>query len=187
MGATGDGAAPVLYPRLLNKMIGAKFKVIPGYATGGLRLAVENGELDGICGIAWETHMASTPAWILGDKVRFLAQLGLTESKHMRGVPLAIDRIGNKEDRQVFELLGIPQEFGRPYFGPPDVPAERLAALQSAFDATLGDEAFLADAERARQFVDPLSHKEIELLLARAYGAPEAVIRAAAGFVSGAR
>jgi len=109
VGATGDGSTPVMYPKLLNAMLGTKFKVIIGYSTSGMRLAVERGEVEGICGVAWETHMASVPYWITDDKVNFLLQLGLKESPHLRGVPLAIDMIRDPDDRRVFELLAIPQ------------------------------------------------------------------------------
>jgi hypothetical protein len=161
-------------------MIGTKFEIVAGYSTPGLRLAVERGEVQGICGVAWETHMASVPDWIIDQKVNFLLQLGLQESAHLRGVPLAIDLIKDPDDRQVFELLGIPQEFGRPILAPPDVPAERLAALQTGFEETLQDKAYLADAERANQFVDPLSAKEIEALIERAYVAPKDIVARAA-------
>ena len=184
VGATGDGSTPVMYPRLLNAMLGTRFKVIPGYATAGLRMAVENGELQGICGIAWETHMASVPSWILGDKVNFLLQLGLSESTHMKGVPLALELIKKPDDRQVFELLGIPQEFGRPLFGPPDMPADRLAALREAFEKTLVDKDYLADAAKAQQFVDPLSAREIEALIARAYAAPPDILKRASVYAA---
>src|SRR5262245_7506712 len=105
VGATGFGSTPVMFPKLLNFMIGIKFKIGSGYSTPGMRLAVERGEIHGICGVAWETHMASVPHWIIDHKVNFLLQLGLKESVHLRGVPLAIDLIQNQEDRQVFELL----------------------------------------------------------------------------------
>jgi tripartite-type tricarboxylate transporter receptor subunit TctC len=182
MGSTGDSSTPVMYPKLLNTFIGTKFKVITGYSTPGLRMAVEQGEVEGICGIAYETHMASVPSWIIDRKVNFIAQLGLTESAHMKGVPLALDHIQKADERQIFELLGIPQEFGRPYFGPPGVPADRLAVLQSAFEATIRDGAYLADAERAKQFVDPLSAREIEALIARAYAAPPDVVKRASAY-----
>jgi tripartite-type tricarboxylate transporter receptor subunit TctC len=180
VGATGNGSTPVMFPKLLNAMIGTKFKIVAGYSTPGLRLAVESGEVQGICGVAWETHMASVPNWIIDKKVNFLLQLGLKESVHLRGVPLAVDLIKTPEDRQVFELLGIPQEFGRPFLAPPGVPAERLAALQAGFEEMLKDKAYLADAERAKQFVDPLSAQEVEALIRRAYTAPKDIITRAA-------
>jgi tripartite-type tricarboxylate transporter receptor subunit TctC len=180
VGATGFGSTPVMFPKLLNAMIDTRFKIVSGYSTPGLRLAVERGEIQGICGIAWETHMASVPNWIIDKKVNFLLQLGLKESAHLPGVPLAIDLIKSPDDRQVFELLGIPQEFGRPFLAPPDVPAERLAALRAGFEEMLKDKAYLADAERSKQFIDPLSAKEIEALISRAYAAPKDIVARAA-------
>jgi tripartite-type tricarboxylate transporter receptor subunit TctC len=182
VGATGYGSTPVQFPKLLNAMIGTRFRIVSGYSTPGLRLAVERGEVQGICGIAWETHMASVPNWIIEQKVNFLVQLGLKESAHLRGVPLAIEFIKKPEDRQVFELLAIPQEFGRPYLAPPGVPADRLAALQTGFREMLADNAYLADAERAKQFIDSLSAGEIESLVQRAYAAPKEIVARAAAY-----
>jgi tripartite-type tricarboxylate transporter receptor subunit TctC len=184
VGATGFGSTPVMFPKLLNAMLETKFKIVSGYSTPGLRLAVERGEVQGICGIAWETHMASVPNWIIDNKVSFLLQLGLKESAHLRGVPLAIDLIKNPDDRRVFELLGIPQEFGRPFLAPPGVPAERLAALQTAFEEMLRDKAYLADAERAKQFVDPLSAREVEALIRGAYAVPKEIVARAAVYAA---
>ena len=180
VGATGADSTPNIFPRLLNAMMGTKFKVIDGYTTPDLRLAVERGEIEGLCGIAWETHMASVPQWIIDKKVNFLLQLGLSASPHLPGVPLAIDLIAKPEDREVWELLVIPQEFGRPFAAPPGVPADRLAALQKAFDATMKDPAYRADTEKTKQFVDPLGAAEIAALVARAYAAPKPIIERAA-------
>jgi len=180
VGATGYGSTPVTFPKLLNAMLDTKFKIVAGYSTPGLRLAVERGEIQGICGLAWETIMSTTPYWVNDSKVNFLLQLGLKESPHLRGVPLAIDLIENPDDRQVFELLGITQEFGRPLLAPPGLPAERLNALQTAFEATMADQDYLADAAKANQFVDPLSAKEIDDLIDRAYAAPKDIVTRAA-------
>jgi tripartite-type tricarboxylate transporter receptor subunit TctC len=180
VGATGYGSTPVTFPKLLNATLDTKFKIVPGYSTPGLRLAVERGEIQGICGIAWETLMSTVANWIIDNKVNFLLQLGLKESSHLRGVPLAIDLIQNPDDRQVFELLGITQEFGRPFLAPPGVPAERLQALQTAFEATMEDKDYLADAVRANQFVDPLSAKEIDDFIGRAYAVPKDIVARAA-------
>ncbi len=74
VGATAPNATPTIFPKLLNQFVGTKFKVVTGYSTKGLRLALERGEIQGICGLAWETHMAATPQWILDKKINFLAQ-----------------------------------------------------------------------------------------------------------------
>jgi tripartite-type tricarboxylate transporter receptor subunit TctC len=180
VGATGADSTPNIFPKLLNAMAGTKFKIIEGYTTPDLRLAVERGEIEGLCGIAWETHMASVPEWIIDKKVNFLLQLGLEKSSHLPGVPLAIDMIKNADDRKVWELLVIPQEFGRPFVAPPDLPAARIGALRTAFDAVMKDTQYLADADKTKQFVDPLNAKEIEALIARAYAEPKEIVTRAA-------
>ena len=96
------------------------------------------------------------------------------------GVALAIDLLPDPDDRRVFELLAIPQEFGRPIVAPPQVPADRLGALRVAFDETMNDKNYLADLKRSHQFSNPLSANEIISLVARAYAARERVrVRAA--------
>ena len=182
MGATGDGSTPVMFPRLLNAMVGTKFKVISGYSTSGMRMAVESGEAEGICGVAWETHMASVPGWILDKKVNFLAQLGLSESVHLKGVPLAIDMIKGAADRDIYKLLVIPQEFGRPFLLPPEIAPERLQALQKAFSDTLEDQTYRADAKRAGQFIDALTPAAAKALVSQAYAAPREILARAAEY-----
>lgn len=184
VGATGEGSTPVMFPKLLNAMIGTKFKVVTGYSTPGMRLAVESGEVQGICGVAWETHMASVPSWIIDNKVNFLLQLGLEESARLKGVPLALNMIEKPEDRAVFELLAIPQEFGRPLLTPPGLPPDRLAALQKAFDETLADPDYQADAARAAQFPDATSSSGVRNLIAKAYAAPKAVLSRSAEYAA---
>jgi hypothetical protein len=124
--------------------------------------------------------MASVPHWIIDHQVNFLLQLGLEESPHLPGVPLAINLIKDPDDRKVWELLVIPQEFGRPFVAPPGLPADRLSALRTAFEETLKDPAYLADAEKTKQFVDPLTGPEIEALIKRAYAEPAEVVKRAA-------
>ncbi|MGE3644563.1 MAG: Bug family tripartite tricarboxylate transporter substrate binding protein [Beijerinckiaceae bacterium] len=184
MGATGNGANPVIFSKLMNAFVGTKFKIITGYTTPGLRLAIEKGEVDGVCGIAWETHMAATPHWIVDKKVTFIAQFGLQESPELKGVPMAINLIANPDERKVFELLAIQQEFGRPIMAPPEVSADRLSVLQRAFLATLKDPAYLADAKRSKQFVNPLTAAEAHALVERAYATPKRLVEKAAAFTA---
>jgi ABC-type phosphate/phosphonate transport system substrate-binding protein len=124
--------------------------------------------------------MASVPSWIIDKKVNFLLQLGLEKSSHLPGVPLAIDMIKNPDDRKVWELLVIPQEFGRPFVAPPKVPAAQIEALRTAFAETMKDKAYLGDVEKTKQFVDPLDAREIEALVKRAYAEPREIVKRAA-------
>lgn len=180
-GATGNSAT---VPRILNDALGTKIKVITGYSTSGQRLALERGEVEGICGLGYSTLAASNPEWITKHEINILAQVGLhPDMKNMPKVPMVLDYIKDPKKKQVMELLLIRQEWGRPILTPPGVPADRLKALQAAFEATIKDPQFLNDAARAKLEVDPLSAPEIADLLHRAYSYPKDVVQAAAKLV----
>ena len=178
-GTTAPNATPATYPFLLNSVLGTKFKIVGGYSSGGLRLALEQGEVDSICGMAIQTHMAVSPQWFEKKLVNVVVQFGLEKHKDLPDVPLAIDLLKG-EDREVLDLILIPHEFGRPFVAPPRIPADRRDALRAAFEGVLKDAAFLADSGKAKQSLDPLSGPQIEALIQRAYKAsPSSVQRAA--------
>jgi tripartite-type tricarboxylate transporter receptor subunit TctC len=185
---TVAGAGPtsntVIVPNVLNALAGTKFKVVPGYEPGaGMNLAVERGEVEGVCGLSWSTIKASRPDWILGDKLHVLVQMAFDRLPELPNVPSALDLVSDSAARQVLELILSRQEMGRPLAAPPGVPAERVAALRAAFDATMRDGEFLAEAQRLRMELDPLTANEIGQILGRAYGAPTEVVRRAAALV----
>jgi tripartite-type tricarboxylate transporter receptor subunit TctC len=179
--ATSNSA---IMPRVLNALIGTRFKVISGYDPGsGLTLALESGETEGICGLSWSTMKASRPHWISDHKLNVILQVGLTRLAELPGVPSALDLITDPAAKRVLELILIRQEFGRPLAAPPGVPPERLAVLRAAFDATMTDPGFLAEAAQEQLEIDPLHAAEIDRLLAGAYATPPAVVRAAAELI----
>jgi hypothetical protein len=98
-------------------------------------------------------------------------------------VPNVLELLSSPFDREVLELILVRQEMGRPFAAPPNVPAERMAILRGAFEATLKDPAFLTDAARLQMDIDPLTGPQIEALLAKAYSAPRDVVAAAARLV----
>ena len=182
----GAGATSntVIVPKMLNALIGTKFKVIAGYEPGqGDAIAVEAGEVDGVCGLAWSTIKASRSGWLEAGKMHVLVQMALEKLPELPNTPAVLDLVTDPAARQVLELILIRQEMGRPYALPPDVPADRVRALRRAFDATMKDADFLAEATRAKMDIDPLSGERIEQLLARAHGAPRDVIARAAELV----
>lgn len=182
VGATGLNATPAIFSNVMNTLFKTRFKIISGYSTNEVRFAMERGETEGICGMAWQTYKAIAPAWVADGKIRPIVQLGLVVNKDLKDVPLAIDLLKDEADRKVFELTVLPQEFGRPFMAPPDVPADRAAAMQKAFSEVLVDPAFLADAAKIRLSLDPLTGAEIKALLDRAYAAPADVIERASKF-----
>ena len=182
VGATGVNATPAIFSNLMNTLFGTRFKVISGYTTNEMRFALERGETEGICGLAWQTYKAVQPGWIENKQIRPIAQMGLVKNKDLPDTPLAIDLLKDPADRKVFELVVLPQEFGRPFIAPPGIPADRAAAMIKAFSETLTDPAFLADAAKIRLSLDPLTGEEIMRLLDEAHGAPKDVIERAAKF-----
>src|SRR5947199_1364644 len=182
--AAGATSNTAIVPRTLNALLGTKFKVIAGYDTGaGLTLSVERGEAEGVCGLSWSTIKASRPHWIRDRLLNMIVQMGLTKLAELPDVPSALELVGDRESRQVLELILIRQEAGRPFAAPPDVPADPLAALRRAFAATLDDPEFRADAGKAQLEIEPLTAGEIERLLAAAYGAPKPIVQKAAALV----
>jgi len=182
--AAGATSNTAIVPKALNALIGTRFKVIAGYDTGaGLTLAIERGEAEGICGLSWSTMKASRPHWIKEKLLHVLVQMGLAKLAELPDVPSALELVTDPESKSVLELILIRQEAGRPFAAPPGVPLDRLAALRRAFDVTLDDPEFRADADKAQLEIEPLTAAEIERLLAEAYGTPSPIVRKAAALV----
>jgi tripartite-type tricarboxylate transporter receptor subunit TctC len=182
--ASGAGGNSSIMPKILNQFLGTKFKVIGGYTEGsGTTLALERGEVDGVCGLSYSTLKTMHPDWFRDRKVNIIVQIGLEKQRDLPDVPNALDLVANPEDKQVLQLILARQEMGRPFAMPPGVPADRVAILRAAFEATLKDPAFLADAEKLQMEVDPLTGAEIEALLKTAYAAPREIVQRAAQLV----
>ncbi len=176
-GATGNSA---IMPKIINRFLHTKFKVIGGYTEGsGVALALERGEVDGVCGMSYSTLKTTHPDWFRDHRVNVILQIGLNKLKELPNVPSVLDLVSG-HDRDVLELILIRQEMGRPFALPPGVSADRIAALRRAFDATLKDPGFTAEAQKLNLELDPLTGEEIAGLLQKAYGAPKAVIAEAA-------
>jgi tripartite-type tricarboxylate transporter receptor subunit TctC len=177
-GATGNSA---IMPKIANQLLGTKFKVIGGYAEGaGQTLALERGEVDGICGLSYSTLKASRPDWFRDGKLNVILQIGLQKLKELPNVPSAIDLVSDPDNRRVLELILIRQEMGRPFALPPGTPADRIAVMRQAFDATMKDPDFLAEAAKLQLEIDPLTGAQISDLLKRAYSAPTPIVARAA-------
>jgi tripartite-type tricarboxylate transporter receptor subunit TctC len=177
-GATGNSA---IIPKMVNQFLGTKFKVIGGYEAGsGVTLALERGEVDGVCGLSYSTLKATHDDWFRDHKINIILQIGLHKIRDLPNVPNLIDLVPNARAKQVLQLILIRQEMGRPFALPPGVPAERVAILRKAFAQTLKDPAFLAEAAKEQLEIDPLSGAEIDALLKTAYSAPKDVVAEAA-------
>jgi tripartite-type tricarboxylate transporter receptor subunit TctC len=182
--AAGATSNTAIVPKMLNALIGTKFKVIAGYDPGsGLTMAVEGGEAEGICGLSWSTMKASRPRWIKDNLLNVIVQMGLSKLRDLPGVPSALDLVGDPESKRVMELILIRQEAGRPFAAPPVTPADRVAALRQAFDETLADPGLIAEAEKMQLEIEPMTGDAIEKMLTKAYAAPKAIVERAAELV----
>jgi tripartite-type tricarboxylate transporter receptor subunit TctC len=182
----GAGAASntAVVPRIINELLGTRFNVVAGYdPAGGLTMAVESGEAEGICGLSWSTIKASRPDWLAGKKLNVILQMSMEKLPELMDVPSALDLVTDPARKRVLELILIRQETGRPLATAPGSPPDRLAALRKAFEATMKDPEFLADAERNQMEIEPLTGVGIEAFLDKAYAAPADVIAQAAALV----
>ena len=172
VGAQAPGSTQYDYPVLARELFGMKFKVITGYeATPKIHLAMERGEVHGTWA-NWSTLKAIAANWLEEKKIRILAQWALKKHPEMASVPLFLDQAKTEADRQALTLALARLEFGRPFFMPPNVPPERVSAIRRAFDATMKDKEFLADAEKLKIEVDPLSGEEVASLVGQLYRTP---------------
>jgi hypothetical protein len=161
---------------LSNNLLGTKFKVVHGYAGATeVDLAVENGEVQGEAGKDWTTLTSTRPQWIRDKKVNILVQMGMKPHPDIKGVPMAIELAKSPQDRQVMEVVFAKFGMSRPFMVPPELPAERLAILRSAFDTTVKDPAFLDEAKRLGMEINPVSGTDVEALVTRIMNTPPAL------------
>ena len=173
MGATGSSTSSQ-YPRLMNALLGTKFKVILGYpGANDINLAMERGEVAGKGSDSWAAWKATRPDWLRDKKINILVQIGLTKNPEMGDTPLLMDLAKNDEDRQVMKLLSTSVVIGRPIFAGPGVPAERVTVLRRAFDAMVRDADFIREAREAKMDLDPVSGEELQKLVGEIVATPK--------------
>jgi tripartite-type tricarboxylate transporter receptor subunit TctC len=177
VGNTGEGADGTFMATMVRELLGARVRAIRGYPGGSeIYLAMERGEVDGMCGLAWSTIKTTRPQWVQQRWVNVLLQLGLRKHPDLPDVPFVMDLARNAEERALLRLILLRGAFGRPYVAPPGTPPDRVALLRAAFTATMADPRFLAEAERMRAEISPVPAATLNALIAEAYAAPPARI-----------
>ncbi len=177
VGGTGSGADSVTYPLLLNNLLGTKLKIIAGYPGGeDINIAMERGEITGRPSPSWSSLQSGKPEWIKSKKIIPLVQLSLSKHPDLPDVPTVLEVVKDPTHRQVFELFFARQEMGRPFIAPPELAADRLAALRGAFMATMKDARFLALARKQDLEIMPITGEEMETILRRIYATPRDVL-----------
>ncbi len=177
VGATDPGGDTYFYPTALNRLLGAKFKLIGGYAgPEPIALAMERGEVQGSGSWSWSNIPFAHPQWLAENKVRILLQLGVDKHPDLQNVPLAVEYAKTEEQRQVLSILMGMKKFSYPFFVPPGVPDDRFAALATAFEETMRDEDFLADSKFQGRGIGMASGMEVAAAYRAAYALPQSVI-----------
>ena len=175
-GAQAPGTTQYDYPSLANAVFNYKFKVVTGYkSTQDIHLAMERGEIHGNGATNWTTLLALNGDWVKEKKVNAIAQWAFKKHRDLPNVPLVLELAKNDQDRAALELAIARLEYGRPFFVPPGVPADRVQALRRAFDATMKDKDFLADSAKAKLEIDALTGEQMQEVIARVLRTPEPV------------
>lgn len=186
LGAVGLGTTGVDMPVLANALFGFRFKVIPGYkGSPDIRLAMERGEVHGYGGETWSSVRGEMKSLLDDRKVRVVLQYGFARHPELADVPLLIDFAQSDSDRQALQLLMARQEFGRPFMGPPGIPPERLNALRRAFDASMIDKEFVAEAEKLGLEISPLTGEQVGALVDKLAATPRDIVQRVGKLLAG--
>ena len=179
LGGTGVGSSIVIYPIVMNNLLGAKFKIVLGYkSVAEIDVAMERGEVQARTG-SYTALRDERPDWIRDKKVTFVAQIGAVRDKALPDVPLMTELAKTDEHRQIMRLISSPIALGRPFLAPPDVPPEIVTILRTAFQATLRDEQFLKEAAKLELDIDPISGDDIARIVRETSSAPRSILDAA--------
>jgi tripartite-type tricarboxylate transporter receptor subunit TctC len=174
---TGAGSETDTWPVFLNDILGTKFKVVTGYlGSQETILAIERGEAHGRCGLSLSSLKSAKPDWLRDKKINVLVQIALEKSPELPDTPLIYDLVSKPEDRQMLDLLVGPTAMARPFVGPPGLPEDKATLLRRAFDATMKDPEFLADAAKIQADVQPTTGEDAQKLVSRIYATPRPVI-----------
>ena len=177
VGGQGSGSDPDVFAIVMRNVFGVKLRLVTGYpGTAELTLAIERGEVDGRCGWSYSSIKQQHPDWVAKHQVNILVQLALAKSPEMPDVPLITEFAKTDRQRQILHLVFSRQSMARPFLAPPGIPADRKQALRTAFDETMRDPAFLADAKKRGLEVNPVSGAEIDKLIEQLYQTPPDII-----------
>jgi len=177
LGGQGPSSEPDIFANLYKNVFGAKIKLVAGYpGTNEITLAMERGEVEGLCGLSWSTLKTRHAQWMKDKKINIIVQAAFKKEAEMANVPLIVDLTKDIEKLQILKLFLAAQEMARPFAAPPGIPEDRKAALVAAFGATMKDPEFLAEAAKLNLDVNPVDGKAIDKLLAELYATPKDVL-----------
>ncbi|MCC6886962.1 MAG: hypothetical protein IT536_00275 [Hyphomicrobiales bacterium] len=181
-GAVSPNESTHDYAYLLRRTAGARYKIVAGYTgTTQIGLAMERAEVVGTCGWDWASVKSQRGDWLRDKKLNVLLQIALERNDELTrmGVPHVWDYVKDDQDRQIVELVIAQQVFQRSFIVAAEIPAPALSILRTAFDATMADPAFLAEAAKLRIDIAPLSGGKVQSVVQRLHATPHAIVQAA--------
>jgi hypothetical protein len=177
MGGTGAGSYTIIYPSIMNSLLGTRFKLVTGYqSTAEIGLAMERGEIEGRAGNNFNSLKAESAEWLKTGKIVLITQIGLERDPEYPDLPLLTDLARSDEDRQILKLFSTDVVIGRPFVTSPGVPAERVALLRKAFDEMMMDPAYLDDSKKAALDVTPVGGAKIQTMVADLVHTPADIV-----------
>ena len=176
-GGEGTDSDPDIFVKLYKNVFGAKLKLATGFpGTTDIGLAMQRGEVQGLCGISWSTIKAQHGDWLRDKKINVLLQASPEKDPELPNVPTADEFAKTPEQKQILDFVQASQVMARPLAAPPGIPEDRKAILRAAFEATMKDPALIADAKRIGVDIKPVTGAEIDRLVAGLYATPKDVI-----------
>jgi tripartite-type tricarboxylate transporter receptor subunit TctC len=186
VGATGTASGSYLYPYALNQLAGTKFKIVTGYPGGNdVNLAMERGEVGGRGSNSWASWKATRPQWLAEKKIVILVQVGLKRNPELPDIPTMQDLGKNDLDKRVLTFISVDTAISRPLVTNGGVPRERVEALRRAFDATMKDPEFLAEAEKSQTDISPMTGEEAQKIAESTIATPADVLARANALIEG--
>src|SRR5258706_4050495 len=177
VGGTGGTADTNQFPKAISGVLGAKIKLVSGYPGGAdIDLAMERGEVDGRCGWSWSSIVSTRKQWLDNGSIRVVVQLALHKHADLPDVPLIMDYAKTAEQKEMLRLIFVRGALGCPFLAPPGIPANRAEILRRAFDATMQDANFLAEAKKSNIEIAPIGGRELQTLVADIYRTPANVV-----------
>lgn len=186
VGATGIASGSYLYPHALNTLVGTKFKIVTGYPGGNdINLAMERGEVGGRGSNSWASWKSTRPQWLAEKKIYILVQVGVRRNPELPDIPTLQELAHNDLDAQVLTFISADTAISRPFVTNAGVPRERVEALRRAFDATMKDPDFLAEAAKTKTDISPMTGEEAQRIAAATIDAPPEVRARASTLMEG--
>jgi tripartite-type tricarboxylate transporter receptor subunit TctC len=176
--ATSGGSIEVQLPTAYNYLLGTKFEIIQGYNSGTeINLAMERGEVEGRGTNPWASYKSTKPDWVADEKLNYIIQVGLKKEDDLPQVPLLTELVkGDLEKEDIARFLTLNVMVGRPFATTPGVPKDRVAALRKAYDDTILDAGFEADATKLRAEVNSMSGEELQSIIEQIVNTPKPLL-----------